>query len=120
MLGTCQSWVYNRATRECFLKKDYDESRNTIPCATCVAYHESSEDYVYQEKKLEEIVIEPQAAKWTSELFGGDWARWTGTQQCRFAVGHDYPKAPNLFDRPLFLDAAFKCCNACLQEPSTP
>lgn len=47
----CKSWVWKKATFECFLKTQYDESRNTIACPSCFAYKSSSSKYFYIEKK---------------------------------------------------------------------
>jgi len=47
----CKSWVWKKATFECFLKTQYDESRNTIACPSCFAYKSSSSKYFYIEQK---------------------------------------------------------------------
>jgi len=70
----CKSWVWKANSNECILKKEYDESRNTIPCADCVAYSAKGAFYLFESSSRKTDASEVDIhdyTTWAQE--GGIW-----------------------------------------------
>ena len=97
----CKSWVWKANTEECFLKNDYDPSRNDIECSDCVAYSEEGKHYVYSIS----VPGTPGGSSvigdyhtWAQE--GGIWMpEYVAKQLCTIKEGFDQPEKYNIDDR---------------------
>ena len=120
----CMSWVFKKATNECFLKDTYDESRKEPGCEDCLGFSKTSEIYTFQKpstkvyRKTIFTSTTPET-KWTTERYGDEsrWKRTTEADVCTYTEGYNQPKAYDLLPKPLILDDGGKCCAACNRNP---
>ena len=117
----CESWVWKASTLECYLKSEYDESKNKIKCDDCVAYAKGGSHYLYDAsaRGMEETGTTETGlgnyTTWAQE--GGIWMpEYVAQQLCTVKEGFDQPEKYNI-GSPKTVDQLYECCNECAKLP---
>jgi len=106
--------VWKADSKQCFLKSDYDENKNTIDCIHCVAYAEGGAHYLYHRQTVAARAL-GNYTTWPHE--GGIWMpKYVAQQLCRVTTGYDQPEEYNLGE-PIAVQHSYQCCNECAKLP---
>lgn len=118
----CKSWVFKRNKKECFLKKDYNASRNIIPCEGCIAYNPAGRAYMYQSGVGQGGMPHNFSGPFAIGGYGEDTERGKlsegETHRCAIIPGFDQPTRFNLKRTPVQLPSPADCCDACRDRQS--
>ena len=106
----CKSWVWRANLHACYLKREYVEAESHIPCDDCVAYTPSGDHALHWRKH--ETVPPSRRYQEGSKVIAKELA----TVQCTYRAGYDQSPAYDLLPKPLYVDDAFHCCNACAEH----
>ena len=122
--------MWKASTKQCFLKNNYDKSKNDIDCADCTAYSTEGAHFLVQGDSGwsglgsghgggggggSSSRTQQKDLSWASET--GIWMpKDIAAKLCRVSKGHDQPAEYNIHSQPLKFQFSFQCCNECAKQ----